>query len=427
MNNARVIFMFRMAILLLMAAGVQAAGISASGASPASVTFQNCIDAVSKSNPDLLSAQEFLRSQEELAKGSYSAFFPSANASLGMSQSAPLRAIDPQYLSSLGVSYNLFAGLRDRARVRTAKANLEIARANLDSVRARVSFQLRQAFAQALYAKENILLTRAIRERRSQNERLVRAQYESGRENEGSYQFSKSLLEQAEYDERVARDQAVLAAQNLSHVIGYDSTEVEAEGDVPVSQPPNEARVNELLLLTPAHRTQNARIELSDAAFESARSGFSPSLDLTGNLSFLGREPTIRENRNLAMGISLTIPLFSGLSTFRDLRSAGALQESANQTRISVDFETLSSLRQTLFIFQQSIQKLKVDTNLKIAATIRATIARKRYNHGLLMFEQWDIIETDLINRQKNALASKRDRIIAEGNYRQTQGLGDLP
>jgi outer membrane protein TolC len=219
----------------------------------------------------------------------------------------------------------------------------------------------------------------------------------------------------------------VVAAQNLSHVIGFDSTEVEAEGDIPVSIPPEEAKVNELLLLTPAHRTQNARVDLADAAFESARSGFSPSLDLTGNLSYLGREPTTRENRNLVMGISLTIPIFSGLSTFRDLRSADALQESSIQNRMSVDFETLSNLRQSLFTFQQSIQKLKVDVNLKNAATIRATIARKRYNHGLLMFEQWDIIETDLINRQKNALASRRDRIIAEGNYRQIQGLGDFP
>ncbi len=414
--------MFRTAILLLMPAVVHAALPLANP-----VTFESCRMSVAASNPDLLSAQESLRSQEELAAGSYSAFFPSVNASLGMTRTAPGRTLEPQALSSLGVSYNLFSGFRDRARVRSARANLEISRASLDSVRAKVSFQLRQAFAQALYAKENVVLTRAIRERRAQNERLVRAQYESGRENEGSYQFSKGLLEQAEYDERVARDQEVIAAQNLSHVAGFDSTSILVEGDVPVSPPPAEADATKLLVLTPAHRIQTARIELADAQFESARSGFIPSLDLSGNLSYLGTRPTLEENRSLGIGITLTIPLFSGLSTFRDLRSAGALQESAIQNKVSVDFETLSGLRQALFTFQQSIQKLKVDTNLKNAATIRATIARKRYNHGLLMFEQWDIIETDLINRQKNALASKRDRIIAEGAYRQIQGLGDFP
>jgi outer membrane protein len=414
--------MFRIAILLLLFPGSKAANAQANR-----LDFSTCLKAVSTSNPELLSSEANLRSQEELVAGSYSAFFPSVNASIGMIRNDPKTNPDPRYPGSLSVSYNLFSGLRDRAKVRTAKANLEIARANLDSVRAKVSFQLRQAFAQALYATENVSLTRAIRERRAQNERLVRAQYESGRENEGSYLFSKGLLEQAEYDERVARDQAVIAAQNLSHVLGFDSVTVEAEGDVPVSTPPERANVEELLVLTPVHRIQNAKIELADAAFESARSGFSPSLDLTGSTGFSGPEPTFSQNRNSTFGLTLTLPLFSGLSTFRDLRSAGELQDSADRTRASVDFETLSNLRQALYSFQQSIQKLKVDTNLKNAATIRATIARKRYNHGLLMFEQWDIIETDLINRQKNALASKRDRIIAEGNYRQIQGLGDLP
>jgi outer membrane protein TolC len=344
-----------------------------------------------------------------------------------MSKTDPKGIIDPKYLSSLNLSYNLFSGLRDRAKVRSAKANLELAKANLDSVRAKVSFTLRQSFAQSLYAKENIQLTGAIRERRSQNERLVRAQYESGRENEGSYLLSKSLLEQAEYDERVARDQWVIASQNLAHVIGMDSLEISGEGEVPLALPPERAKAEDLLLLTPTHRSQVARIDLADASFESARSGFFPSLDLSGSVAYASNQPTFRENRQMSMGLSLTIPLFSGLSTVREYRSTDDLRESAIQNRIYTDFEVLSSLRQTLFTYQQSIQKLKVDQSLQNAATIRATIARKRYNNGLLAFEQWDIIETDLINRQKNALASKRDRIVAESNYRQTQGLGDLP
>jgi len=408
--------MFRKAILLLILSN-----------SASALTFQSCVESLNQSNPELLSARESLSSQEELAKGAYSAFFPTVNASIGMSRNTPNRVLEPQYSGALSVSYNLFSGLRDRARVRIARANLEIARANLDSVRARVSFLLRQAFAQSVYARENIALTRGIRERRAQNERLVRAQYETGRENEGSYLVSKGLLEQAIYDERVARDQAVIAAQNLAHVLGYDSTEPTAEGEVPSENPPDGVEVEALLRLTPAYRTQLAKIDLAEASFESARSGFFPSLDLAGTLSTLGNQPTFQDRKQLGIGLTLTIPLFSGLSTFRDTRSASALQEVAHQNQVSINFETLTNLRQALFTYQQSLQKLKVDLGLMNAATVRATIARKRYNHGLLAFEQWDIIETDLINRQKNALASKRDRIIAESNYRQVQGLGDAP
>ena len=399
--------------------------ISTGSASP--LSFKDCVGLMTKSNPDLLAAEASLRAQEEAASGTYSAYFPSLNASLGASKSDPKATLDPKYTSALTLSYNLFSGLRDRSKIKQAQANLEIAQANLDSVRAKTSASLRQSFSQYLYARENITLTQTIRDRRAQNERLVRAQYEAGRENQGSYLLSKTLLEQADYESRVARDQLVIATQNLAHVIGMDTLDLEVSGEVPQEDPPNEVKAESLLLLTPVHRTQVGKIKLAESTNEVSRSGFLPSLDLSGTLSYAGTRPTVDQNRQMTGGITLTIPLFSGLSTFRDYRSTQDLVLASEQNRTSAEFDVISQIRQTLYSFQQSIQKLKVDLDILSAATIRATIARKRYNTGLLAFEQWDIIESDLINRQKNALSSKRDRINAESNYRQTLGIGDLP
>ena len=60
------------------------------------------------------------------------------------------------------------------------------------------------------------------------------------------------------------------------------------------------------------------------------------------------------------------------------------------------------------------------------AATVRSVISRAKYNNGLLAFEEWDQIETDLINRQKTALQNLRDRIIAEASWLLAQGTGVL-
>ena len=398
-----------------------------SGASAAPLTFKDCVELVAMSNPDLLAAEAQLRAQEEATRGSYSAFFPTVNASMAALQTRPKGAYDPKYTSGLSLSYNLFSGLRDRSKVRQAAANLEIAQANLDLVRAKVSAGLRQAFAQYLFARDNVALTAVIRDRREQNERLVRAQYEAGRENQGSYLLSKTLLEQAAYENRVARDQLVIAAQNLAHVVGIDSLDFEGTGTIPSEDPPASAKAEDLLPLTPTHRIQTGKLNLAEATNSVSLSGFLPSLDLSGSLSYTGAKPTIEDNRQLSAGLTLTVPLFSGLSTYRDYRSTRESITGSEQTRVSVDFDTLTQLRQNLFSYQQSIQKLKVDLDILDAATIRATIARKRYNTGILMFEQWDIIESDLINRQKNALNSRRDRAIAEANYRQTTGTGDLP
>ncbi|NDG85587.1 MAG: hypothetical protein EBX52_11220, partial [Proteobacteria bacterium] len=261
------------------------------------------MELVAKSNPDLLAAEAQLRAQEEASRGAYSAFFPSVNASLAALRNEPKSGYDPRYTSALSLSYNLFSGLRDRSKVKQAAANLEIARANLDAVRAKASTGLRQAFAQYLYARDNVALTSAIRDRREQNERLVRAQYEAGRENQGSYLLSKTLLEQAAYEHRVAKDQLVIASQNLAHVVGMDSLDFEGEGPIPSEDPPASAKAEDLLPLTPAHRTQTGKVNLAEATNSVSLSGFLPSLDLSGSLSYTGTKPTFEDNRQLSGGL----------------------------------------------------------------------------------------------------------------------------
>ncbi|MGZ3696004.1 MAG: TolC family protein, partial [Bdellovibrionota bacterium] len=67
-----------------------------------------------------------------------------------------------------------------------------------------------------------------------------------------------------------------------------------------------------------------------------------------------------------------------------------------------------------------------VDQGFRDAATVRAEIARTKYNNGLQTFEDWDTIENDLITRQKAYLQSKRARVTAEAAWEQAQGIGVL-
>jgi hypothetical protein len=44
-----------------------------------------------------------------------------------------------------------------------------------------------------------------------------------------------------------------------------------------------------------------------------------------------------------------------------------------------------------------------------------------------MTFEDWDIIENDLIQRLKTFLQSQRDRVIAEASWELAQGKGVIP
>ena len=87
----------------------------------------------------------------------------------------------------------------------------------------------------------------------------------------------------------------------------------------------------------------------------------------------------------------------------------------------------LIKLKQAHAAFIEAHQKMEVDRAFSEATLAREKIARAKYNNGLLTFDNWDIIENDLINRQKASLQSQRDRVIAEAAWEQAQGKGVIP
>jgi outer membrane protein len=58
---------------------------------------------------------------------------------------------------------------------------------------------------------------------------------------------------------------------------------------------------------------------------------------------------------------------------------------------------------------------------------LRSELGRAKYKNGLLNFEDWNAIESDLINRQKAKLQSQRDRVVAEAAWEQATGKGVIP
>ena len=61
------------------------------------------------------------------------------------------------------------------------------------------------------------------------------------------------------------------------------------------------------------------------------------------------------------------------------------------------------------------------------AAQVRAEIARSQYTSGLLAFEDWDLIENDLIENEKQALLARRTAARAAAAWDRALGKGVLP
>ncbi len=130
------------------------------------------------------------------------------------------------------------------------------------------------------------------------------------------------------------------------------------------------------------------------------------------------------DNGYWAVGMNVSFPFFSGGKDYFTTRSAYASTTAARETRENTDQQILINLRQNYNSYIEAVAKLQVDNSFKEAAQLRADIARNKYNNGLLAFENWDVIETDLINRQKSYLQSKLNRVTSEASWEQVQGKG---
>jgi outer membrane protein TolC len=93
-----------------------------------------------------------------------------------------------------------------------------------------------------------------------------------------------------------------------------------------------------------------------------------------------------------------------------------SLADTRNSQRTRVD--------QSLQSFQEAVEALAVRRQFLEAQELRATIAREQYGNGLLKFDNWDIIENDLINRQKSLLETRRQAWRAEAAWWQVTGRG---
>lgn len=398
---------------------------------PDALTWEESARQAAAVNPDLRSARDSLRAAQMDVRGAGSGFLPRVTGSISKvdSNSSSIASIttNPDYSAALTASQNLFAGFRDQAGVAQARANRTVAEANLRTTRARLSFDLKSAFVVLRSADAAHTLSSDILRRREQNLRLVELRYESGRENKGSLYLSQATLSQARF-ELLQAEQAVRVAQTqLARVLGRnDPQALQAVGDVPITAPPTQVDFVQAVQGTPDLQRAQAQVEAAKAGVDIAASNFWPSLDVSGTASRQGSDWFPEDQRN-SVALTLTVPIFNGGKDYYASRSAGAKESAAEATREGLVRQLHTQLEQAYANYVQAVAKLAVDENFLKAANARAEIARSKYSNGLMSFEDWDLIENDLINRQKAVLQSQRDRVTAEASWELALGDSVIP
>lgn len=393
------------------------------------ITWDKAVGLAKSHNSEILAESKNLEALQYGETGARSAFFPQLSASLSSTQSHQEEAGGNRgYSAQLSLRQNLFAGFADLNRYAKSKEDTLIATLKLQQKKAEVSARLKQSYANFLYAQNLVKLNDLIRQRRSENMKIVELRFEGGRENRGSVLLARAYYEEASYNYLQAQLLLNTYRAELATFLGL-SSELDFVGDdtVPMTEPMSgEPAFEKLAMTTPKYLQAEADYRKGKYDLEIAKgSGFLPSLDVAGGY---GRSDEVffPDKEGWNVGVTLSIPLFSGGKDWAATKSAASQWAAANHKKDATFRSEIVNLRTTFANYKVSSQRLKVDASLRDAQMIRGKIARGKYNNGLMSFEDWDRVENELIQSERAYLDSRRQRVSVEALWEQARGVGAI-
>jgi outer membrane protein TolC len=253
----------------------------------------------------------------------------------------------------------------------------------------------------------------------------VRLKYEAGREDKGSMMRAEADAKQAAYEASRAGRGLVLARQVLARELGRDGfTPFAVATSWTFAPPPADPDLADLAERTPGVASTIASADEAHASVMSARSPFYPSLDASASVGRSGPTWFPGEDRSWSAGASVSWSLFSGGHDWFAWRAARHDADQADIRLAAARRDARVALQEALFGYVDAHEGLAVSLQFLEAARTRAEIGRAQYANGLLGFVEWDLIESELVDAERNEIAARRDGLNAEADWRRALGEG---
>lgn len=401
------------------------------------VTWEACVKEAKANHPDLLSAQEKIKQAKATKEITRSVYLPkltfdasevtTKNASFGASGSSvelvstgSNRKTTYQFEGT--AQQLLFDGFKTSFDMSGNERSVSAAKYYYGVTSSNVRLNLRTSYVYLLSSQEYLKVTKDIEARRKQIFEMVKLRYEGGREHKGSLMTSEADFAQAIYEVAEATRNIYLYQRQLTKALGREKFKLmAATGDLSVNESarmlPNFENISET---NPLLRQMIAQTEAAKFGLKSAYADFLPQIYATGSVGNTNtRWPP--DKNEYSIGTSLTFPLFDG-SKFANVDKAKGALGQAKADEKSKKTEVIYTLANTWTKLQNTIDNVEVQRKSLDAAEQRAKIAVAEYSIGLLSYDNWIIIENNLVAAKKAFINAQTAALVAEANWIQAKG-----
>ncbi len=384
------------------------------------LTWEDCVKEAAANHPDLISAGESVKQYSESEKIVFSGMLPQVDSSL----EAGTSKTQDSYSYGLSGTQLLFDGLKTPEKFNAALENTRAAKFQFNYTSASVRLALRKAFVNLLKAQEALKLSGDIYQIRRGNLELITLRYESGIEHRGAFLTAQANLSQAELEISQNKRALEVAQRSLLKEIGEgDFRDISARGDLDLSGPAEEKP--DFGKLAEAHPSLRRLASLSNAAafnVKAARGDFLPQVSASAGANKSGsRWPPQTEQWNA--GVALSLPLFEGGSRAAEISKARAAWNQARADERSGKDAVVLALQEAWAALQDARETVRVEKKFLEAVEERSRIAESQYSLGLIDYDNWTIIEDNLVQEKKAFLDARANALLKEAAWLEAKGV----
>lgn len=331
---------------------------------------------------------------------------------------------------SLGTSVPVFQGLRISNGIKENELGLKAATADLQKAREDMSVSVAQAYTQILYNME--LLDVARNQVRIDSLQLVRldALLENGKASTSQVAQQKAALGQSRLSATQARNNLNISLLDLSQLLelpdpeGFSIVRPNVPIDGILLGNPEDIYA-EAIQNKPAVKAEIFRLDATEFSIKSAKGAFLPSLSASGgigtNYYTMSAAPSavffdqIKNNFSQYLGLSLSVPIFSGFQNRNQVRSAELARTNQRLLLENTKKSLYKEIQQAYYNAVAASEKYRSSVDAQASARESFELVQAKYENGkanITEFNEsrdtWLRAESDLVRSRYEYLYSAK-------------------
>lgn len=358
--------------------------------------------------------------QVGVAKGTY---LPSLNASLGRGRTETgaangnSKSTTDKASGSLSLSFLIYDFGGREASLEYAQQLMAALAATEDMTLQSVFLSAVQAYYQALAA--DAAVTAAMESERASQEsfKAAEARYRIGSGTPADRLQAQTAAAQATLARIQAEGNARAAYGVLANAMGLDAHQAPKLAPPVEMAPHNDFERNVAQLIEQAKKQRpdlvaaEAQVKAAEANIAVARANGLPSVSLSAGHTYSDTRGLADSVRGNSIGITVSIPLFSGFETTYKVRAAEAQRDARLAQRDQVAKQVSLDVWRAYYALQTSTESVRATTALMTSAGQSEKVASGRYKAGV-----GSILE--VLNAQSALANARQQHIQAQYNWR---------